>query len=60
LTEDVEGARETLRRLAAAGIDMDAVTAKLQDDGVMLFAKSFNDLIATITAKRQEMLAHAG
>jgi transaldolase len=60
LTEDVEGARETLRRLAAAGIDMDAVTAKLQDDGVASFAKSFSDLIATITAKRQEMLAHAG
>jgi transaldolase len=60
LTEDVEGARETMRRLAAAGIDMDAVTAKLQDDGVASFAKSFNDLTATITAKRQEMLAHAG
>jgi transaldolase len=60
LTEDVEGARETLRRLAAAGIDMDAVTAKLQVDGVASFAKSFNDLLSTITAKRQEMLAHAG
>jgi transaldolase len=60
LTEDVEGARETLRRLAAAGIDMDAVTAKLQVDGVASFAKSFSDLLATITAKRQEMLAHAG
>ncbi|HWE64661.1 MAG TPA: transaldolase [Chloroflexota bacterium] len=60
LTEDVEGAREVMRRLAAAGIDMDAVTRKLQDDGVASFAKSFHDLIETISQKRQQMLAHAG
>lgn len=60
LTEDVEGAREVLRRLAAAGIEMEAVTQKLQDDGVASFSKSFHDLVATITSKRQDMLAHAG
>ena len=60
LQEDIEGARTALAQLAAAGIDMDVVTAKLQQDGVASFAKSFQDLIDTITARRQEMLSHAG
>ena len=59
LEEDVEGAREWLRRLEAAGISMDAVTTKLENDGIDSFAKSFHDLIATITQKRQEMVTHA-
>jgi transaldolase len=59
LIDDVEGARDTLRRLHDAGIDMDQVTRKLQDDGVASFAKSFQDLLATITSKRNEMMARA-
>ena len=59
IVEDVEGARAALRGLEAAGIDMVAVTQKLQDDGVTLFAKSFEDLLGAITTKRQEMLARA-
>ena len=60
LTEDVAGARKALADLEATGISMAQVTAKLQDDGVASFSKSFHDLIDTISAKRQEMLAHAG
>ena len=60
LTEDVASARKALSDLEAAGISMAQVTAKLQDDGVASFSKSFHDLIDTISAKRQEMLAHAG
>jgi transaldolase len=60
LTEDVQGARDAMQRLAASGISMDEVTRKLQDDGVASFAKSFQDLIETISKKRQQMLAHAG
>ncbi|MDB5075108.1 MAG: tal [Chloroflexi bacterium] len=60
LVEDVEGARKTMQALADIGIDMAQVTQKLQDDGVDSFAKSFRDLIDTITAKRQEMLTRAG
>jgi len=60
LLEDVEGARKTMRALAELGIDMAQVTQKLQVDGVASFAKSFHDLIDTIEAKRQEMLARAG
>ncbi|HVA92935.1 MAG TPA: transaldolase [Chloroflexota bacterium] len=60
LQENVEGARDMLRRLEAAGVDMAAVTRKLQDDGVTSFAKSFTDLMTTIGGKRQAVLAHAG
>ncbi len=60
LLEDVAGARAVLGQLKDAGIDMDAVTLKLQVDGVASFSKSFTDLMTTISGKRQEMLAHAG
>jgi len=60
LLDDVAGARAILDQLKTAGIDMDAVTLKLQADGVASFSKSFTDLMATISSKRQEMLAHAG
>jgi len=53
-------AREALCALDAAGIDMKAVTDKLQQDGIASFAKSFQDLLATIETRRKEMLAHAG
>jgi transaldolase/glucose-6-phosphate isomerase len=59
LEEDVAAARKVLERLAAAGIDMEQVTDKLQRDGVASFAKSFQDLLDTIAGRRQEMLAHA-
>ena len=49
-------ARNELRRLEAVGISMDEVTRKLQIDGVASFTKSFEDLIETISQKREEML----
>jgi transaldolase len=60
LLEDIEGARKTMKALADASIDMTEVTRKLQDEGVASFAKSFQDLLETISKKRQEMLARAG
>ncbi len=60
LQEDVSGARKLLDQLKDVGIDMDAVTKKLQVDGVASFAKSVDDLLVTISGKRQELLAHAG
>ena len=59
LEKDVEGARETFDQLAAAGIDLDAVTLKLQQDGVRLFAESFDQLRAAVEAKYQELHAAA-
>jgi transaldolase len=59
LERDIEGARETFRRLAAAGINLDEVTLQLQRDGVRLFAESFHDLIKAVDGKRQKLLAAA-
>ena len=48
LTEDVAGARRVMGDLAAVGISMDEVTARLLDDGVQLFADAYDKLIAAI------------
>jgi transaldolase len=59
LDRDVAQARAELEALEQAGISMDEVTLQLQQDGVRLFAESFDDLNKTIAAKREEMMAHA-
>ena len=56
LERDVDGARETLRRLAELGIDLDAITTKLQVDGVAAFADSYNQMMAAVEQKRQSLL----
>lgn len=55
LTEGVAEAREQLARLATLGIDLEAVTEKLQDDGVAAFAASFASLLDGIAAKREDL-----
>ena len=50
-----EEAEATLAALAEAGIDMEAVTKQLEDEGVASFTKSFDDLIAGVEQKRREM-----
>ena len=52
LEENVEGAQETMRRLAEIGIDMDRVTKDLELDGVKLFADSIAKLNAEIEKKK--------
>jgi len=59
LTENLDDARETMTRLAALGIDMDEVTSFLQSDGVQKFADSFDQMLATIEAKREAILEPA-
>ena len=56
LEEDVEAARNTLENLAKAGVDMDAVTQRLQDEGVKLFAESYDKLLSSIAEKREDLL----
>jgi transaldolase/transaldolase/glucose-6-phosphate isomerase len=51
LTENVEGAVETMRQLEAAGISMKEVTDQLVKDGVRLFSESFEQLVNAIGAK---------
>jgi len=52
---DPEGAAATLGRLAGAGIDMDDVAATLEDEGVHSFAKSFDELIQTLSDKAAQL-----
>src|SRR5438128_343968 len=56
LLENVEGARQVLRDLAAIGIDMDKVTYDLQVDGVKLFADSITKLLEEIAHKKRELI----
>ena len=55
-----EQAKQTLQALAEAGVDMEAVTAKLLADGVDAFAKSFGDALASIEAKCGELVEAGG
>lgn len=51
LEEEVAEAKAALHRLASLGIDLDAITEKLQADGVAAFAASMDKLLATIDKK---------
>lgn len=50
-------AQAHLARLAELGIDLNAIAAKLLDDGVAAFVKSFETLMASIAARRETLLA---
>jgi transaldolase len=53
LEENLEEAKQIFVRLAHLGINMDEVALKLQNDGVKLFADSFDTLMESISAKRR-------
>jgi transaldolase len=48
LTDTAADARRTLGEITAAGIDLDAVTARLLDDGVAAFDRSMRELLAEL------------
>jgi transaldolase/glucose-6-phosphate isomerase len=48
LTEDVDGAHDTLHRLAKTGISLDATTDALLADGVGQFADAFRGLLTAV------------
>jgi transaldolase len=50
-------AGEVLAEFAKAGIDTDGVAAKLLDEGVASFAKSWNDLLDCIASKSEALKA---
>jgi transaldolase / glucose-6-phosphate isomerase len=56
LEEDIEAARAVIDALPRAGISIDAVTAKLVDDGVGLFADAADQLYAAVQKKRRSVL----
>ncbi len=53
--ESLDEAAAVLGRLRAVGIDLDAITEKLQADGVAAFAASFDQLMAALEKKRKAM-----
>ncbi len=55
LTRGVDDARRHIARLAEVGIDLNAVTRQLQDDGVEAFAKPFDALMQSIAAKKETL-----
>jgi transaldolase len=53
--EAIEAAHKTMQDLAAAGIDMDAVTLQLQHEGVKSFADSYDQLIQALETRRRAL-----
>ena len=58
--KQADDAEVDLRRLADLGIDLAAVTEKLQLDGVASFAASFDQLMAALDKKRKALLSEQG
>lgn len=52
LTQDIAGARHILAETERLGLDLNAVTARLVDDGVQLFAAAADTLLAAVGEKR--------
>lgn len=49
---DYAGAHQVFADLAAIGIDIDAITAKLEEDGIASFMTSYDDLLASVESKK--------
>lgn len=58
--QHVDEAREVINTLAEVGIDLAAVTAQLEDEGIASFAKSFETLLAGVESKRSSLAETAG
>jgi transaldolase len=52
---DLAGARQVLDQLAELGIDLPAITRRLEDEGVAAFRTSFDDLLASLDAKAEQL-----
>jgi transaldolase len=55
IDRDLAGAFKTMEDLAAAGIDLIAVTQQLEDEGIALFTKSYDSLLEGVAAKRSQL-----
>ncbi len=56
LEEDVAGAEAVMKALPGAGVSIDAITARLVEDGVRLFADAADQLYAAVQKKRRTVL----
>jgi transaldolase len=55
LDADLHKAYDQIRAVEAEGVSMERVTAELIAEGVVAFAKSFDELLSTIDSKRQAL-----
>jgi len=55
LSGDGGDCEEILSEFTRAGIDLEALAQKLQEDGAKSFVKSWNELIAVITSKSKTL-----
>ncbi len=53
----VEEAAATMAALQAAGIDFQAVTDQLEEEGIAAFVKSFDSLLSGVASKRAQLAA---
>ena len=56
LTRGVAEAQQQIAKLAQLGIDLNAITQQLQDDGVVAFAKPFDALMQSIAEKKYRLM----
>ena len=59
IDKDVSAAHKTMADLAAAGIDIDVVTAQLEEEGIASFTKSYDALLEGVAAKRSQLAGAA-
>ena len=52
---DLKSAHARMTVLATVGVDMEAITARLLDEGVAAFAKAFDDLIKSVAEKAERL-----
>jgi transaldolase/glucose-6-phosphate isomerase len=56
LEKNIDDAKDVMAKLAQAGISIDAVTQKLVEEGVQLFADAFDKLLGAVAHKRAVIL----
>jgi len=57
ISHDLDGAHRVMEDLARVGVDMADVGRTLEEEGVASFAKSFDELMASLSDKAAELLA---
>jgi transaldolase/glucose-6-phosphate isomerase len=60
LEQDLDAAREVMRKFAEKGFSLNAITGQLTTDGVKSFDESFASLMTTIEARRDEAMRGLG
>ena len=60
LSVDAEAAAETLLRADRAGVDVAAITAALEREGVRSFCDSYHQLLQCIEAKKAQIASASG